>query len=370
MNLAYKMFWNKDYRHAKYLFKEIIIEIEELYGSHENAKKYRKRFFQEANKAKSPFYRECIKYFKGEPFERMMAYYYLGLIYLIENDFENAHASFVNGQLQDAITEEHQYQSDFLALDILCYWSASLMGSQALVEKYAPIILDSNINQVKQLMSGNVFIIVESGKGPEKRQKGKNKEILSFLCNKSVIKNINIKKKTENIHLIETGDLCWQAITRGGREIDGILAQKAIWKKDWKERKNKMWDGINVSENDNSIKQKNVSDLQKTIDNKQSNQSLYLTSMMQNQNKWKRDMLVLSKVLNESIHPEADTRAWDDLPKRIWMQRIKTNDRFIKLEFISNEKKYCKTINIYRIDKEKNLGLIIISLSNEEAGKI
>ena len=39
---------------------------------------------------------EGVKVWKGEPFERAMAHYYLGLIFLIEHDYENARAAFQN----------------------------------------------------------------------------------------------------------------------------------------------------------------------------------------------------------------------------------------------------------------------------------
>ncbi|MEC8183119.1 MAG: hypothetical protein VX123_13805 [Pseudomonadota bacterium] len=47
-----------------------------------------------AGLARSNFAREDVKDFKGEPFERAMVFYYLGLSYLALGDFENARASF------------------------------------------------------------------------------------------------------------------------------------------------------------------------------------------------------------------------------------------------------------------------------------
>ena len=39
---------------------------------------------------------EGVKVWKGEPFERAMAHYYLGLVYMMKNDYENARAAFQN----------------------------------------------------------------------------------------------------------------------------------------------------------------------------------------------------------------------------------------------------------------------------------
>ena len=49
---------------------------------------------EEAAKARSKFTKESVKDFKGEPYERAMAYYYRGLLYLRAGDYENARASF------------------------------------------------------------------------------------------------------------------------------------------------------------------------------------------------------------------------------------------------------------------------------------
>src|SRR6185295_18549277 len=43
---------------------------------------------------------EGVKVFKGEPFERAMAHYYLGMIYLIKHDYQNARAAFQNSNFQ------------------------------------------------------------------------------------------------------------------------------------------------------------------------------------------------------------------------------------------------------------------------------
>jgi len=67
----------------------------------------------EAAKARSLWYEEGCKIFKGEPYERCMMYYYRGLLYLWKKDYGNAHACFANGILQDAFAEEEQDQCDF-----------------------------------------------------------------------------------------------------------------------------------------------------------------------------------------------------------------------------------------------------------------
>src|SRR5690348_6306553 len=46
----------------------------------------------EAQRARSLWYEESVKPFKGDPYERVMAYYYRGLLYLAAHDWGNAQA--------------------------------------------------------------------------------------------------------------------------------------------------------------------------------------------------------------------------------------------------------------------------------------
>ena len=66
-----------------------------------------------AELARSNFAREDVKDFKGEPFERAMVFYYLGLSYLALGDFENARTSIKAGEYQDNLSRAEKYQADF-----------------------------------------------------------------------------------------------------------------------------------------------------------------------------------------------------------------------------------------------------------------
>lgn len=64
---------------------------------------------------------ECLKIFKGEPFERAMLCCYLGLMYYMEGDFNNARIFFAQADMQDATTLENMkdYRHDF---QLAHYW--------------------------------------------------------------------------------------------------------------------------------------------------------------------------------------------------------------------------------------------------------
>jgi len=64
-----------------------------------------------AKKAGSLWYGELAKEFRGEPYERMMLYFYLGILFYQNEDYGNAQAAFkqISIQGQEAKTVEAQY---------------------------------------------------------------------------------------------------------------------------------------------------------------------------------------------------------------------------------------------------------------------
>ena len=108
MEIGTRQLWSGNLDGAGTAFTDAIRKIELVYSADPNA-----------TKARSLWHEEGSKSFKGEPYERAMAYYYRGLIYLRKGDYENARAAFRQGQLQDAFAEDDQFQSDFASLMFL-----------------------------------------------------------------------------------------------------------------------------------------------------------------------------------------------------------------------------------------------------------
>ena len=82
----------------------------------------------QAKKARGTFHRESEKVFRGEPYERVMAYFYRGMIYWMEGELDNARACYRSGQLEDADTENKQYASDYVLLDYLDGYITTRLG--------------------------------------------------------------------------------------------------------------------------------------------------------------------------------------------------------------------------------------------------
>ena len=141
---------------AKSSFDKVLLNIESFYTDTEAAKK-----------ARSLWYEEGMKDFKGEPYERVMAYYYRGLIFLEDGDYENARAAFKSAVLQDAFAEEEQYRADF-ALVIFLEGLASRFAGDTEAARGVFDELKKFRPDFTPQESFNVIVIAESGTSPRK----------------------------------------------------------------------------------------------------------------------------------------------------------------------------------------------------------
>jgi len=185
---------------------------------------------QEARKARGLFGKEEKKIFIGEPYERAMAYFYRGILYWMDGEPDNARACFKSAQLMDSDTENKTYANDYVLFDYLDgYITAKLGGDGSDSLKRARENAKSTTIPDYDLQA-NVFIFVEFGPGPTKYATGEYNEQLRFRTYKSPIQSATIKIADKTIHLKPIDDLNYQATTRGGRVMDHILANKAVFK--------------------------------------------------------------------------------------------------------------------------------------------
>lgn len=209
-------------RLSEQLFDDALAGIEAVYADSE-----------EARKARSLWTREAVKDFKGEPYERVMAYYYRGLLYMKAGDYENARASFKGGLLQDSFAEEEQYRADFALMPFLQGWAAHCSGNESLaaedfrefraINKDAPLPRDRD----------NVLVLVETGSGPVKVSDGPRLKIKRAGSTETARISWAAPERPKdhpehNAILLE--DIFRQASTRGGRPFDSILEGKAEYK--------------------------------------------------------------------------------------------------------------------------------------------
>lgn len=241
-----------------------------------------------SRKARGYFHSESKKTFIGEPYERVMAYYYRGILYWMDGEPDNARACFRSAQIEDSDTEDKTYSADYVLLDYLDgLATAKLAGDGSDADKRA-----RKLDRTHMLPGcdpkANVLLFLDFGQGPMKYATGQHAEELRFREGFSRVHKASVTMDNRACTAPAFDDLYYQATTRGGRVMDHILGNKAVFK-----------DATAVA---------GVAGI------------ISGAALMQN-----RDTAgigagllalgVLSEVVSAATIPEADTRAWDNLPQ-------------------------------------------------------
>lgn len=248
---------------------------------------------KQAEKATSATRLEVNKDFKGEPYERAMAYYYRGLLYLRKGDYDNARASFKAAEYQDTVSGEESFQSDFGLLTYLQGWASQCAGdgSQAVEAFEQAAKIDPGLKVPGA--SDNVLVLTELGVGPVKTTDGQYQEKLVFrpgatMPENGAIVTLGAGKATRAWPLTPAADIFTQASTRGGRAIDGILDGKAQFKS-----------GLETT---GAL----ATTLGSTFAQQMGGNALYAQGIG-----------AALSMFSKTVRPTADTRMWDGLPSRI-----------------------------------------------------
>lgn len=247
----------------------------------------------EARKSRSVFSREARKTFIGEPYERSMAYIYRGILYWMDGEPDNARACFRSAQFEDSDTADKTYAGDWVLPDYLEALATAKLGgdgSDALKRAQANVKGAS----LPPLNPGvNTLFFVEFGPGPTKYATGEYGEQLRFRTTPSAVRSAVLKINNLTIPIAPVDDVNYQATTRGGRVMDHILANKAVFK------------ATTDSAGDAAI-------LSGAVLAGAGHRSRSAADEVG------AGLLVaglLSKIVSSAATPEADTRAWDNLPQ-------------------------------------------------------
>jgi hypothetical protein len=183
-----------------------------------------------AKKARSYFSEESKKTFRGEPYERVMAFYYRGILYWMDGEPDNARACFRSAQIQDSDTENKAYAADYVLLDYLDGLATLKLGGDPSDALKRAATESKFGNPPAYDSKANTLFFVEFGQGPTKFATGEYQEELRFIAGRSAVQSVAIKVENQTYGLRPYDDLSFQATTRGGRVMDHILANKAVFK--------------------------------------------------------------------------------------------------------------------------------------------
>lgn len=209
---------------AKWAFDNALQRIESIYANDVAAKA-----------ARSTWAEEKVKDYKGEPYERAMAYYYRGLIYLMEGDYENARASFLSGEFQDTVSEREEFESDFALLNMLSGWASHCAGNEGLAKEQYAYARESTPALKGPAVTDNVLLVFEAGIGPVKVNSGKYGEVLEFKegtrgASDGTAFTLTSSSESHRLNGLEATSISFQAMSRGGRPIQAVLNGKAQFK--------------------------------------------------------------------------------------------------------------------------------------------
>ncbi len=227
---------NGDRKGAEACLDEGILLINDVYS-----------LTSEAKRARSSFYSESSKHFKGEPHERAFVFLLRGLLYMQEEDWGNARASFKAALIQDSFAEEEQYTSDWVSphflMSVCEYQLGNLYRAQKQLElaqeTYASVSQADNTYRTSStntpvtwshLENLHCLVVAALGQGPEKMRVGPYGEFLSYVDSSD--------HRASHSPVVESsiGDswvmdsLHFQAHTRGGRYFDYIQGKKVFFK--------------------------------------------------------------------------------------------------------------------------------------------
>jgi hypothetical protein len=267
----------------------------------------------DAAKARSLFHPEDTKAFIGEPYERIMDYFYRAILYWRDGEPDNARACYRTGQLLDSDVENHQYQNTFVLLDYLDGFASVKLGedgsdalahAQALTKRHLP---PYNNN-------ANILVFAEYGRGPVKYAGGEYGEQLRFYTEQSRIHSARLVVDGRGIALPPYDNLSYQATTRGGRVMDYILGHKAVFKATTNTVGNVAFLGAAVAANNGSR------------DGDEAAIGLAAIGL-------------ISKIASAATTPRADIRAWDNLPQYLSFAALKLTpgDHPAQIEFLTRD---------------------------------
>lgn len=304
----------KEFDIARAAFEQSTFRILQVYSDDPNTKK-----------ARSLWSKESIKSFKGEPYERAMAFYYSGLLYLEQGDYQNARASFLQADFQNSLAFSESYNDNFSLAKYLAAWSSYCDGDTGRADA---LINEINVGvepffnaDIRRLP--NSLTIVEYGLAPDKITFGKNRSLLGFLPHIDVTRGLTLRYSNGGSSSINgvAANVDYLAMTRGGRPIDGILKGKARFKETTK-------NVTSASQAVSSVVFDTLSGLGPSqAKNIEAIASLGIASSM---------IGAISSGLSNKAKSSADTRMWASLPKGIHLEGHYESNKSLALLITQN----------------------------------
>ncbi len=280
-----------------------------------------------AERAKSLWNEEKVKDFKGEPYERAMAYYYRGLLYAKAGDYQNARASFLAADRHTSLAAKEKYDPSFAKMNWMAAWASWCDNDRVRAQDLSSRAVSQDASLDRLSVEKPFLVLVDSGLGPVKGQAGQYKEMLTLSANPNGADVIaEVRASSPGLKLtpraVPAGDVAYQATTRGGRPVQAILDGKAQFKS-----------GANAV-GDVSLVVGQVAMQQALINNDRSMAQLGAFGSL---------LGMAAKAAAQATTPAADTRGWTSLPDKLWIAQadaLPAPDVAIQVDAASGENKF------------------------------
>ena len=190
--------------------------------------------------AVSLWHGENKKVYKGDAHERSTLYAFLALSFMELGEWDDAERSVKNGLLSDsANTEEAKYNSDYALLQYLGYVACKKAGRDDAADEYmrelgGTLGADSAAMEIlSKAQLPNAFAVVWAGTPPTYVRGGEYQHIRHVVPGSGSPFSYLTADSGDGVEFqIPTGlaNINFQATTRGGREMDTVLSNKAAVK--------------------------------------------------------------------------------------------------------------------------------------------
>lgn len=244
-----------------------------------------------AKQARGYFHAEAKKMFIGEPYERCMAYIYRGILYWMDGEPDNARACFRSAALADSNSEDQKYTADWVLTDYLDGLASAKLGGDGSDAFKRAQASAKGVTLPPYHPEFNVLFFLEFGPGPTKFATGEYGEQLRIQIPSTPVASAELKVNGNSYPIAPTDDLGFQATTRGGRIMDHILGNKAVFKSTTDTIGNAaLIGGLGTAafSHDRTAQQVGL--------------GIALAGLV-------------SKAISAATTPEADTRTWNNLPR-------------------------------------------------------
>jgi tetratricopeptide (TPR) repeat protein len=226
---------------AKRALDEAILLINDVFGTSEASAR-----------ARSLFFNEDAKLYKGDPYERSMTFFYRGVLYMQDGDWSNGASAMRAAIFQDQFAEEDQFRCDWSTFDYLIAVCEVRLGErrmaaesferarrnyEAMAESYDALrrgffpVMPERLTPPTP--ADNLLVVYTVGPAPRKVQVGRYGELLAVERGapaSSPWGRVRVGDQGEWMEAVMTDSVFFQAATRGGRYFDSIAGRKVLFK--------------------------------------------------------------------------------------------------------------------------------------------